>query len=102
MALFSNHYLDVDGIRTHYLEAGAGQTVVLLHSGEFGGAAEISWELTLPALAKHFHVIAPDWLCFGRTDKVFDFAGNQRARVFRHMQRFVELKGIKTADFIGN
>ena len=96
-----SRYVDVDGIRTHYLEAGDGPTVVLLHSGEFGGCAEISWKLNIPALAKHFRVVAPDWLGFGLTDKVFDFA-NARARVYRHMQRFVEVMAIDEADFIGN
>ncbi len=96
-----SRFVDVDGIRTHYLEAGEGPTVVLLHSGEFGGAAEISWEFTLPALARKFRVVAPDWLGFGRTDKVFDFAQG-RARVWRHMRRFLEVMAIDEADFIGN
>jgi pimeloyl-ACP methyl ester carboxylesterase len=94
-------YVDVDGIRTHYLEAGEGPNVVLLHSGEFGGAAEISWEHALEPLARRFHVVAPDWLGFGRTDKVHDFVDG-RVRMVRHMQRFLEVMGIATADFIGN
>ena len=96
-----SRFVDVDGIRTHYLEAGEGPCVVLVHSGEFGGAAEISWEFTLPALAERFRVVAPDWLGFGRTDKVFDFAAG-RARVWRHMRRFLEVMAIDEADFIGN
>lgn len=101
MAAIRSRYVDVDGIRTHYLEAGDGPVVVLLHSGEFGGAAEISWEFTIPALAEHFRVVAPDWLGFGRTDKLFDFAA-ARARVYRHMQRFLEVMAIDEADFMGN
>ena len=101
MTQISSNYIDVDGIRIHYLEAGSGPTVVLLHSGEYGGCAEISWEYTIPALAPEFRVVAPDWLGFGRTDKVFDF-GDARARVFGHMQRFLEVMGITEADFMGN
>ncbi len=101
MTEIASNYVDVDGIRTHYLEAGEGPTVVLLHSGEYGGAAEISWQFTIPALAPEFRVVAPDWLGFGRTDKVFDF-GDARSRVYRHMQRFVEIMGIEEADFMGN
>ncbi|MDE0175580.1 MAG: alpha/beta hydrolase [Defluviicoccus sp.] len=101
MTEIASKYVDVDGIRTHYLEAGEGPVVVLLHSGEYGGAAEISWQFTVPALASEFRVVAPDWLGFGRTDKVFDF-GDARSRVYRHMQRFVEVMGIGEADFIGN
>ena len=101
MSQIRSRFIDVDGIRTHYLEAGEGPVVVLLHSGEFGGAAEISWEFTLPALAETYRVVAPDWLGFGRTDKVFDFADG-RARVYRHMRRFLEVMAIEEADFIGN
>jgi pimeloyl-ACP methyl ester carboxylesterase len=101
MTEIRSRFVDVDGVRTHYLEAGEGPCVVLLHSGEFGGAAEISWEFTLPALAERFRVVAPDWLGFGRTDKVFDFADG-RARVWRHMRRFMEVMAIDEADFIGN
>ena len=46
-------------------------------------------------------MVAPDWLGFGRTDKVYDFA-DQRSRVYRHMSRFYEVMGITEADFIGN
>ena len=101
MTEIRSRFVDVDGIRTHYLEAGEGPTVVLLHSGEFGGCAEISWEFNIPALAEHFRVVAPDWLGFGRTDKIFDFTG-ARDRVYRHMRRFFEVMAIDEADFIGN
>lgn len=101
--MIESKYVAVDGVDTHYLEAGDpdAPTVALLHSGEFGGCAEISWEFAVPALAEHFHVVAPDWLGFGRTDKVFDFA-DPRGRVYRHIQRFFEELGIPEADFIGN
>ena len=103
MTEIASRFVEVDGINTHYLEAGPADapTVALLHSGEFGGCAEVSWEFTVPALAEQYHVVAPDWLGFGRTDKIFDFA-NGRARVYRHMQRFFEIMGIEAADFIGN
>ena len=37
-------FVEVDGMNTHYLEAGpeVALTIALLHSGEFGGCAEIS------------------------------------------------------------
>ncbi len=99
---WQSKFVDVDGIRTHYLEAGDGPTVVLLHSGEFGGAAEISWEFTIPALARAgYRCVAPDWLGFGRTDKIYDFSA-PRERPIRHLARFLEVMGIGEADFIGN
>ncbi|MBF6571057.1 MAG: alpha/beta hydrolase [Candidatus Binataceae bacterium] len=93
--------VSVDGIATHYLEAGDGPAVVLLHSGEFGGCAELSWEFNFDALARQFRVIAPDWLGFGRTDKLHDFE-NFPKRMLAHIRRFVEVMCIEEACFIGN
>src|ERR1700735_4103796 len=84
---YRSRFIEVDGMRTHYLEAGEGPPVVLLHSGEFGGCAELSWEYLIPALSQHFRIIAPDWLGFGRTAKVHDFEG-KRARMMSHLVRF--------------
>jgi pimeloyl-ACP methyl ester carboxylesterase len=101
MVQVNGNYVSVDGIRTHYLEAGKGRPVVLLHSGEFGGCAEISWEFVLPALAERYRVIAPDWLGFGRTDKLHDFELGQQRRV-THLQRFLDVLSIRDAHFAGN
>src|SRR4051812_17710856 len=48
---------DVDGARIHYMTAGQGPAVILLH-----GYAETSrmWRPLIPVLAKSFTVIAPD------------------------------------------
>lgn len=94
-------YVMVGDIRTHYLEAGEGDPVILLHSGEFGGCAELSWEYNIGALAKHFHVYAPDWLGFGKTDKIFDFTNMFQRRV-DHIRQFMEIMCIEGAYFIGN
>lgn len=97
----AGRFVMVGGVRTHYLEAGEGPTVVLLHSGEFGGAAEISWEHNIGALAEHFHVLAPDFVGFGRSDKLRDFTGHGR-RMLEHISRFLEVMCIDEADFVGN
>jgi pimeloyl-ACP methyl ester carboxylesterase len=86
-----SRYVMVDGIRTHYWEAGTGSPVVLLHAGGYGENAWNSWHRNVEALARAGHrVIAPDWLGFGRTDKLRDFArGN--ARMLDHMTRFFDV-----------
>ena len=96
-----SRFIEVDGMRTHYLEAGEGPTVVLLHSGEFGGCAELSWEYLIPELAPHFRVIAPDWLGFGQTAKVHDFE-SKRARMMWHLVRFIQIMALDRAHFVGN
>ena len=100
----SGTFIIVDGIKTHYLEAGertSAPSVLLLHSAEFGGAAELSWEFNIGALAEHFHVLAPDHVGFGRTDKLFDFCGQFDKRV-NHIRRFLELMEVTDAYVIGS
>ena len=91
----------VDGMTTSYLEAGSGPPVVLLHGGEFGGEAEICWEATIPALARHHRVLAPDLLGFGRTAKVVDFVDGRKRRI-QHFAGFVEAVDAVGAPCIGN
>lgn len=97
---FASRFVEVNGIRTHYLEAGDGDSVVLLHGGEFGGCAELSWERNIAALAERFRVIAPDWLGYGKTDKIRDFVSGSE-RMMRHMVAFLEVLAIDGAHFVG-
>lgn len=93
--------IEVDGLITSYLEAGAGEPVVLLHGGEFGASADLGWERTIPALAARYRVLAPDQLGFGQSAKVIDFV-NSRAMRIRHVARFCRLLGVESAHFAGN
>jgi len=100
MSDIRSRFVMVDGIRTHYLEAGDGPTLVLLHAGGFGENAELSWAHNFGALAAHHRVVAPDWMGFGKTDKVRDFV-NGNARVVSHMARWFEVMDIAEADVAG-
>jgi pimeloyl-ACP methyl ester carboxylesterase len=91
----------IDGLVTHYLEAGHGDPVVLLHGGEFGVSAEIAWEATISALAARYRVLAPDMLGFGQSAKVVDFNDGRGMRI-RHIARFCTDLGVDSAHFIGN
>lgn len=98
---FKSRFVQVDGIRTHYFDEGEGQPLLLLHSGEFGACAELSWEYTLSKLSEHYRVVAPDWLGYGETDKLYDFGGGQ-ARMVAHMRRFMQIMGLEESHVIGN
>jgi pimeloyl-ACP methyl ester carboxylesterase len=54
------------GCRIHYLEAGRGDPVILLHGMGGEGAR---WMPTIRSLASQFRVIAPDQIGFGQSDK---------------------------------
>ena len=91
----------VDGLSTGYLEAGAGEPVILLHGGEFGASAELGWERTIDALAGRYRVLAPDMLGYGNSAKVIDFVDGRGLRI-RHIARFCEVMGVASAHFVGN
>ncbi|WP_313693553.1 alpha/beta fold hydrolase [Halorarum halobium] len=100
---YTSRYLDVNDLKTHYLEAGEGndETLVLIHSGEFGATAELSWEPVIDDLAEDYHVLAPDLLGYGRSEKVFDF-GDQFDRRVRHVGAFLDALYVDEAHFIGH
>lgn len=99
--MFQSKYVMVGNIRTHYLEAGEGEPLILIHSGEYGGSAENSWEYNIEALSKHFHVYALDMVGFGHTDKLFNFDDPQAFRL-NHIREFMQVMCINEASFMGS
>ncbi|MGB6562623.1 MAG: alpha/beta hydrolase [Candidatus Binataceae bacterium] len=66
MSAPSHHFVETNGIRMHYVEAGTGPLVVLCH-----GFPEswYSWRHQIAALAEAgFRVVAPDQRGYGQTD----------------------------------
>ena len=60
-----------NGIRTNYLEDGkdSDPTVLLVHGSGPGVTSYANWRLVIPSLAENFHVIAPDMVGFGYSDR---------------------------------
>src|ERR1700674_4938797 len=56
----------VSGYKLHYLEAGRGEPIILLHGTGGEGAR---WMPTIQGLAANFRVIAIDQIGFGQSDK---------------------------------
>lgn len=89
--------LQVSDFNLHFLEAGAGPPLLLLHG--LGGSNE-DWEFQVPAFARHFRVIAPDLRGFGRSTR-----GRRRAGVPRLAEDVRELLrhlGIERFHLIGH
>ena len=74
---------------------------MLLHGGEYGASAEITWRSNIDDLANTFHIVAPDILGWGQTDKLYSFSDPAGLRI-KHLQRFLESLGIGKAFFVGN
>jgi pimeloyl-ACP methyl ester carboxylesterase len=45
--------------------------------------------------------VAPDWLGYGLTDKLYDFGGGQ-ARMVAHMRRFMQVMELEDSHVVGN
>lgn len=101
MVSYQHRTIVAADIRTHFLEAGSGPDLILLHGGEYGASAEITWRANIDMLAQKFHVIAPDLLGWGGTDKLYSFSDPAGLRI-RHLQRFLEALGVGRAFFVGN
>jgi 2-hydroxymuconate-semialdehyde hydrolase len=101
MASYQHRTILVGDIKTHFLEAGSGPDLVLLHGGEYGASAEITWRYNIDALAERFHIVAPDILGWGQTDKLYSFTDPAGMRI-KHVRRFLEILGIGRAFFVGN
>ena len=101
MALYEHRTIVVGDIKTHFLEAGSGPDLVLLHGGEYGASAEITWGRNLEGLSKRFHVVAPDLLGWGQTEKLYSFSDPAGLRI-KHVQRLLHALDIGQAYFVGN
>lgn len=93
--------VDAGGIRTNYHRAGSGRTVVLVHGSGPGVSAWANWRLTIPALAEHFDVVAPDVVGFGFTDRPAGIRyGLDTWR--EHLLAVVDALGIERFSIVGN
>ena len=63
---YQPRYVEVNGLRMHYVDEGQGEIILCLHG-------EPSWSYLyrkmIPLLARSYRVVAPDFIGFGRSDK---------------------------------
>jgi pimeloyl-ACP methyl ester carboxylesterase len=89
--------VEVFGQKIHYVEAGAGPAVILLHG--LGGDGT-NWALTTPALAKNYHVFVPDQIGFGESPK--PLINYRVATLVDFLDGFSKKLGITKAILVGN
>lgn len=63
---YQPHYVEVNGLRMHYVDEGHGEIILCLHG-------EPSWSFLyrkiIAILSRSYRVVAPDFIGFGRSDK---------------------------------
>ena len=95
-----HHYAVVNGMHFHYVEAGSGPLVVLLH-----GFPEFyySWRHQIPYLATAgFRVVAPDLRGYNETEKPAGVANYRLSLLVEDVCALVEHAGEKRATIVGH
>jgi len=64
---WTDRYVEVDGVETHYIEAGEGDPVVLVHGGGMASCGAVNYGDVMEPMSDHYRVIAPDLVGFGET-----------------------------------
>jgi len=83
--------VEIDELRTHYLDEGRGEPMLLLHG-------EPTWSFLyrrmIPALRARFRCIAPDYIGFGRSDKLMKVGSYSFAFHYERLERFADALGL--------
>lgn len=89
------------GLSTNYHDMGAGKPIVLLHGSGPGVSAWANWGRTMPRLAEHFRLIAPDLAGYGHTelDPAADYSMDYWVD---HLHAFITALGLDKVAFVGN
>lgn len=86
----------IDSVKTAYLSAGSGYPVICLHGA---GAGAVTWYPSIGAISKIFHVVAPDIVGYGESDK--PVAQYDRAYFSKWLRAFLVEMKISKAHLVG-
>jgi pimeloyl-ACP methyl ester carboxylesterase len=89
--------VEIEGRHIHYLQAGTGRPVLLVHGI---AASVVDWHLNIPALAEHFAVTAVDLPGFGDSD--IPPGGLSMADAVPFLDAFLDALKIVRLTLVGN
>jgi len=95
-------FVDVNGIRTRYYEAGQGEVLLLVHGeGWSGHSSANAWSKNIPGFAKRFHVFAPDKTGSGMTDNPKDEKDFNLQGEIDHLYAFIVTMKLGKVHLVG-
>lgn len=102
--LLREQHVKLGPVRTRYFEGGdpGKPTVVLVHEGGYGGDALNTFGRLVEPLVDEYHLVLPEMLGFGGTDKAVFFGENPYEPRLRHLAAFFETLDLREAHFVGN
>ena len=92
-------FVQVDGLKTRYLEEGRGPAVLLLHGASLGSSADVFERNLAPLAGNGLHVIAFDQPGFGLTDNPKDTSVAYRRRF---IVQFMDALKLDKASLVGH
>jgi len=95
-------FIDVSGVRTRYYEAGAGESMILVHGEGFSGHSSANvWSKNLAGLGKRFHVFAADKLASGMTGNPLDDKDYNIQGEVEHAYQFIKAMRLDKVHLVG-
>ena len=92
-----HHAAIANGVKIHYVRAGQGPPVVLLHGWP---QTWYMWRKVIPILAERYTCIAPDLRGFGESGKPID--GYEKRTVAEDIYQLVQQLGFETVSLVGH
>jgi pimeloyl-ACP methyl ester carboxylesterase len=95
----TSHHITVGDIQMHYMEAGSGPLVILLH-----GFPEFwyGWRHQIPVLSQHYRVVAPDQRGYNLTDKPTGSAQYSIDKLAGDIAGLITALGAESAIVVGH
>jgi pimeloyl-ACP methyl ester carboxylesterase len=94
---FAHHSATLEGVRLHYVTAGHGDPVVLLHGWP---QTWFEWRRIIPALAQHYTVIAPDLRGLGDSSR--PHTGYDKRTIANDVYQLVRSLGFEKILLVGH
>jgi pimeloyl-ACP methyl ester carboxylesterase len=98
--LVTHGYADLQGVRLHYVEAGSGPLVILLH-----GFPDFwyTWRHQIsPLVQAGFHVVAPDMRGYNLSAKPAGIGAYRLSHLCRDVERLIQRFGVERAHIVGH
>lgn len=96
---WQHQFIQANGILIHYITAGEGEPVILLHGfPQFWYA----WRHQIPALTKHFKIIVPDLRGYGETEKPPQVSDYRTSLIATDIAALINALGYEKAHIAGH
>jgi haloalkane dehalogenase len=95
---FDPHYVSIKGMQMHYVDEGDGDEVILCLHGE--PTWSYLYRKMIPPLAKKHRVIAPDFIGFGKSDKLSEIDEYSINLLFETLTEFIETLDLKNITIV--